>query len=107
MPSSRRSPALVAVQGASLIAMTILLIQPQGVPDPFGVGASLSWTLICDCRVADAGRLTIHGGMPRTKLDPFSDDGCFLVVFLRRDSHQFGDVAAGQRAGVLCGCGDN
>src|SRR6266576_3909582 len=84
MPSSRRSPALVAVQGALLIGMTVLLIQPKGVPDPFGVGASLSWTLICV--IAALPTLvdsTIHAGLPRTKLDPFlwTYVACFLVVF--------------------------
>jgi O-antigen ligase len=84
MPSSRRSPAVVAVQGAFLVAMTVLLIQPQDVPDPFGVGASLSWTVICV--IAALPTLvdsTLHGGLPKTKLDPFlwTYVVCFLVVF--------------------------
>src|SRR5215470_15763431 len=84
MPSSRRSPVVVAVQGALLIAVTALLIQPQGVPDPFGVGPSLSWTLIC----VIAGLPTLiqsiaQGGLPRTRLDLFvwMYVACFLVVF--------------------------
>jgi O-antigen ligase len=84
MPSSRRSPALVAAQGALLIGMTVLLIQPKGVPDPFGVGASLSWTLICViAALPTLVHSTIHAGMPRTKLDPFLwiYIGCFLAVF--------------------------
>ena len=84
MPSSRRLPALAAVQGALLIGMTVLLIQPQDVPDPFGVGSSLSWTLICVLAalptLIDSAR---HGGLPRTRLDPFVwlYVVCFLVVF--------------------------
>lgn len=84
MPSPRRSPALVTAQGALLIGMTVLLIQPKGVPDLFGVGASLSWTVIC--AIAALPTLvdsTLHGGMPRTKLDPFLwvYIGCFVAVF--------------------------
>jgi O-antigen ligase len=84
MPSSRRSPALVGVQGALLIGMTVLLIQPKDVPDPLGVGSSLSWTLICV--IAALPMLvesTLHGGLPRTRLDLFVwlYVACFLVVF--------------------------
>jgi O-antigen ligase len=84
MPSARRLPALVTAQGALLIGMTMLLIQPKGVPDLFGVGASLSWTVICV--IAALPTLvdsTLHAGMPKTKLDPFLwvYVACFLMVF--------------------------
>ena len=84
MPSSRRSPALVAVQGALLIGMTILLIQPKDVPDPLALGSSLSWTLICViAALPTLIESTRHGGLPRTRLDPFVwlYVVCFLVVF--------------------------
>jgi O-antigen ligase len=54
------------------------------VPDPFGVGASLSWTVIC--LVATLPTLAAALGarrLPRTRLDPFLAVYllCFLAVF--------------------------
>jgi len=84
MPSSRRSPALVAIQGALLVGMTALLIQPKEVPDPFGVGRSLAWTLICVIVALPVlVESTLHRELPRTRLDPFVwlYVVCFVVVF--------------------------
>jgi O-antigen ligase len=84
MPSPRRLPALVTAQGALLIGMTVLLIQPKGVPDLFGVGAPLSWTAICViAALPTLVASTLKAGMPKTRLDPFlwAYVACFLVVF--------------------------
>src|SRR5437870_4109615 len=83
-PRPRRPPTLVALQGALLIGMTVLLIQPRGVPDLFGVGASLSSTVICLIAASPTLVEAIrHLQLPKTPLDPFLWIylACFLVVF--------------------------
>ena len=71
------------LQGAALIVLTVLLIQPRGVPDPFGVGAPLAWTVLCLVATVPALIETMRGGLPSTRLDPFVwlYVACFLIVF--------------------------
>ena len=73
----------VTLQGVLLVGMMILLIQPRAVPDPFRVGAALSWTAICllagiPTLISAVRRLTL----PATKLDPFllAYVACYVIV---------------------------
>src|SRR5207253_2468556 len=84
MPWTRRSPVVVAIQGALLVAMTVLLIQPKAVPDPFRVGASLSWTVICLIAAAPTlGEAIWQRDLPRTALDAllWAYVASFILVF--------------------------
>lgn len=72
MLGARSLPSWAPFQGALLIAMAIVLIQPTSVPDPFGLGAALSWTAIC---LVAALPTLVRGlqrlSMPPTRLDPY------------------------------------
>lgn len=83
MSPTRRPTLWVTVQGALLAAVAILLILPKGVPDPFDVGPTLSWTAICllagiPTLITAVRRLTL----PRTRLDPFllAYVACYVAV---------------------------
>lgn len=82
MPATRPS-ALLAIQAALLIALTILLIQPQGVPDPLSVGADMSWTILCLLAALPTLFVVVrHLRLPRTTVDPFLWGylACYIVV---------------------------
>jgi O-antigen ligase len=59
------------VQGALLVGLTLVLIQPASIPDPLNVGPALSWTALCMIAGAPALALAARRQLPGTRLDPF------------------------------------
>lgn len=60
-----------AVQGALLVGLTLVLIQPAPVPDLFNVGPDYSWTVLCFIAGIPVLALAAARRLPATRLDLF------------------------------------
>jgi O-antigen ligase len=72
----RRLPRFAAIQGTLLVLVTVVLIQPSNIPDPFGAGDLFSWTVLCVLASLPVLVSAVRLRLPATTFDPF------LAVYL-------------------------